>query len=1454
MGCQPAGPWDSAALAGASAWPGGPLPRVLVHLLASQALLYAIAWALYLFGSLFSYISAFAAFLSAVLLPLLLLPKALPGTLTPASCLKDKCEPEPRREAESQLSGCSQQHASGTSMDSVVATTLAQQATTTAPTISATRTTATTRPTPTPNTAAAAQATALLKATPASATAAPATQHLGSSKRGNGGGVGGCGVTSGGSGGVVGGSLKAPVGLSRCTIVEDAPFPPPNTQVVMELHERTLRVGGRRLRYRGYRPADRTLPLQMQMQGPLLGTPADAGCEFVAGAVPHHHDAPHLHAQQQHHHQHQPSLRRSGHWAAQQQQVPQHQHHLHHQPHHQQQHHLPHHHHTGSPHHHLSLSIKVPWAQPGDLLLSAVASSGGSAGIVHNGGGGGLLESLNEALASGSGYMVVGAAVRPGCMLVQLELLATTARRGRTGTGAGTATMTTEVGDGGGAAGRHGMTLYGRMGAGLGALTTIGAEVEAGGGLYDGWLSYIGTTEMNAGEDEEGDGGAGIARMEATAPERGCHRGKRSAPAALAEHVAREVALLVPPPPPSTSHGGGSGNEILITLGGSLSYNLSYDESDKEWIASRLPELSQQLGWQPAPAAALAAADEFATDCKGDMGAGGMPHDDPRVTATWQRFGYCLRQGGLRMSAACPAVVVPAAAAATPAAAVTAALDVALERPPVAAECPLVLTLLLEVGDREAAEWLAAQLREGLAAELPPCSCMAASRGESGQQQQQAQQGGGEEEELLRKQQWQLGQHPEQGHLHGGAEGWQLVANCLGRSLPVAVQQVQVLGSQDYATDSSGPGSAATVRITLAVSGCREALEAASCRLAALSLELWYGMYEICQVPVIVVHETQPLSSPAPSASPATAAAAIAAELCGLAVMAGRAAADPNGTAVISAAVTTAADEDGDDVPDGDDVRQVFADLGMLELYTASQGTAVGVSSGVEGSDGTSCDGLGDPEAEAQAAATLGRSPPAAASAAWAAAQLLAGSIDLSTELQLLLAQPNPHQRQTVVLVGSNLLSYTLQQGMPYTASVVKDCLARLGCSLQEADELSAAAAAGETEDLWLLPAAGVHRPTDGRSGSDEEGGLLHHDGVPPTEGCDDGGADAVALLAIAAGAVSSSPTPKRALLSAATFTVTAPEEAHSAAAYEDSNNDCCESGLPLLHLAVISGSLPVVQLVLQWAAAEGLGPEWVLRRYRGRSALQVAAAAGGHVALTVAAVADVAGERTHDSSSGGGGNDVGVGGGAGCGSGQSAAVGDDDGNRSRSARPYTAYLARVEQLLLAWRRQQEQRRPGCDGRLLPAGGCAEQDVPPCKAEATATPTTTAAAAAVAAAVPNMVCDARGRSEATTGRLASPSLGERAVLAAAWVQRHGEEEEEEVEQQKPKPYAALHPATATVAGSPVTGKPSCQDVRRHYSATVSYIIRRTVWYNNCWVAATCFLLIASMMMLLRLLQ
>jgi hypothetical protein len=30
---------------------------------------------------------------------------------------------------------------------------------------------------------------------------------------------------------VVNGSLKAPVGLSRCTIVEDAPFPPPNTRV-----------------------------------------------------------------------------------------------------------------------------------------------------------------------------------------------------------------------------------------------------------------------------------------------------------------------------------------------------------------------------------------------------------------------------------------------------------------------------------------------------------------------------------------------------------------------------------------------------------------------------------------------------------------------------------------------------------------------------------------------------------------------------------------------------------------------------------------------------------------------------------------------------------------------------------------------------------------------------------------------------------------------------------------------------------------------------------------------------------------------------------------------------------------------------------------------------------------------------------------------------------------------
>eukprot|EP00198_Chlamydomonas_reinhardtii_P010608 XP_001699945.1 predicted protein [Chlamydomonas reinhardtii] len=196
------------------------------------------------------------------------------------------------------------------------------------------------------------------------------------------------------SGGSSGSSLKAPVGLSRCTIVEDAPFPPPNTQVVMELHEKTLRVGGRRLRYRGFRPADRPTV-------PVPGSTAGADTAMASG---HGGGAPdQLATRQQPLPPSTPPNLDSPAGAAG----------------------------VGTAEHmqpgRVSVSVKVPWAHPAALLQGSAGGAGAGDMLAPRGGpgcsGGGLLESLNAALASGSGYMVVGAAVRPGCAMLQLDLL-----------------------------------------------------------------------------------------------------------------------------------------------------------------------------------------------------------------------------------------------------------------------------------------------------------------------------------------------------------------------------------------------------------------------------------------------------------------------------------------------------------------------------------------------------------------------------------------------------------------------------------------------------------------------------------------------------------------------------------------------------------------------------------------------------------------------------------------------------------------------------------------------------------------------------------------------------------------------------------------------------------------------------------------------------------------------
>jgi hypothetical protein len=192
----------------------------------------------------------------------------------------------------------------------------------------------------------------------------------------------------------------------------------------MELHERTLNVGSRRLRYQGYRPADRIVhpppdePLAAAAAAAgraaapepeaIVANPGGAfgaGAHLVPPSPPGHCPAPgpkHSFQPGQH-------LQRASPVPTPHQAFPA----------------VAEQHTYGMPYPHmpcrrLSLSVKVPWSQPSALLQ-------GGPGF-EAGGGGGLLESLNEALASGSGYMVVGAAVRPGCILLQLDLMSTGAR------------------------------------------------------------------------------------------------------------------------------------------------------------------------------------------------------------------------------------------------------------------------------------------------------------------------------------------------------------------------------------------------------------------------------------------------------------------------------------------------------------------------------------------------------------------------------------------------------------------------------------------------------------------------------------------------------------------------------------------------------------------------------------------------------------------------------------------------------------------------------------------------------------------------------------------------------------------------------------------------------------------------------------------------------------------
>ncbi|GIM08349.1 hypothetical protein Vretimale_12381 [Volvox reticuliferus] len=1020
---------------------------------------------------------------------------------------------------------------------------------------------------------------------------------------------------------VNGSSLKAPVGLSRCTIVEDAPFPPPNTQVVMELHEKTLRVGGRRLRYRGYRPADRTLPLLLQAQVGTHGSLAAGQSAFRdprAGGSSHMQDllgsgtgtgystnnrpdapsqsnprqpdvasvplalsgeeatvgsgpftlaaaaaatgtrsrtsrplsgSPHLtapmgpNAALSHVDSYHPII------------------HMHPRSNNNYDHYNFRGHHNA--HHSLSLSVKLSWAQPTDLPAS----------------GGGLLESLNEALASGSGYMVVGAAVRPGCILLQVDLIAAH--------GAGTGLLR--------GAGSVALDGHSRCGCDSAVLVGCGGGGGGGGG---------------------GDSGA-----------------------ELAAQLAYHVGLVVPTPP--------DGSEVLVSVGGSSSYSFSYDAPAAAWTARQLT------------------LDDSVPEA-GGLGA----------QATLIR---CLQKPhGVRLRPARAALPIPAAA------------DV--ESPPM-----LLLSLQLEVAEEEVATEVARQLRP-LLLSAPALQ----------QRQQQLPRHG-----TLAG--WQLVANCIGRSLPvcvlrvvGPSCGVDSTADCahLVRPEPAAAEhtaaaatttttatramaggkcEVDAAAGTTAATTKCTTGGVATtgaadaaraaaagtrpvVSIDVGVLGTREAVENASCRLAVLSVELWCGMQEVAQVPIMLVHESVAL--PRCPAGPHR-------QLC--------AAGNPVGGGVFSAltsleegapgassvclvqetpADTAPVTSTGDVVvtafveelnglaaaalfagslssslssreEEGQCVQQMFTDLGILELYAASQvrrkgaaiqeaqisggGAAaviddaaprvwphscsswssdVGIRSAA--ADDADLEGLQQQQRqqrgpEAEPGVLTHKTPRTAA-------LLLPGSLDMSCPLQRLLGRADPQQRQSMLLTGANLLSYTTLHGLPYTANAVRTMLAVLGCGLAEADELSAAAACASEDDVF--------------------GGELLPDGGGSAGSC------------------------------------TAPTD-HLCAALE--RDDSGKNGLPLLHLAVLSGNISVVRMLLQWAREEGLGTEWLMRRHRGRLPLQLARAA------LVAANRYTAGRDDDDD--------------------------DDDGSGA-----HVEYLAQLKQLLSPSATPRLQQDSGTDG------------------------------------------------------------------------------------------------------------------------------------------------------------
>lgn len=351
----------------------------------------------------------------------------------------------------------------------------------------------------------------------------------------------------------------------------------------------------------------------------------------------------------------------------------------------------PHHHPrvAAAPGHHVSLSIKVPWAEPSSLPRT------------------GLLESLNEALSTGSGYMVVGASVRHGCVLLKLDLM-----------GLGT----------GGTRQRQQQPEW------MAAAATA-AEEEAMAEADGQFALAPGTPTASAGA------GGGVRE----AVQGG---GEGAEVDALLSTVLGQLGLGAPVE--------GAEGHVRACVGG-RSMELSYNHETAAWGA--MPCSVYDGGWQlEGPAAATEVAEDADTDSGShsdqvvDGIADQLPADGGRCHGSREGSGSGSSSRSLAM-APCPGVQLRAAqmCVVLPA---TAPRRASASSAAAAACDEVVVTLLMETGGCFALGW-------ELAAALLP------RRASGTVEKREADKGG-----------------------RGAGEPFQLVATCLGRSLVVEVRQV----------------------------------------------------------------------------------------------------------------------------------------------------------------------------------------------------------------------------------------------------------------------------------------------------------------------------------------------------------------------------------------------------------------------------------------------------------------------------------------------------------------------------------------------------------------------------------------------------------------------------------------------------------------------------------------